>query len=92
MKSTIFAVLAITLGLVSGCASTVSQACDRADECNSLSGETVDECVDRNEKALDGFTDAKRADCENAVDKCLENESCENFSSCLGAAFANECR
>jgi hypothetical protein len=80
--------LAMTLGaaLLGGCTSTAKAGCKKADECNVLSGESVEGCTERAQKALDNLTSGQRSDCEKELNDCVDKSSCDGFKTCLGDA------
>lgn len=83
MKKTIvcLGVLAVTLLFASGC-SQVKNACERADECNLLTGESVEGCIDRMENCYEDFTDDEQADWDEDMKNCLDYEGCDRFTGC----------
>lgn len=74
-------VFAVAIAL-SACGSTAGDLCNRLDECNLLQNQSVDECTDATEDALDDLSDGARSDCEDSINECLEFESCSNFANC----------
>jgi hypothetical protein len=85
----IHAALTIAAALLLGaCATpdTVQNVCDRmVDECHlTKPGISTRDCVEKLDKALDGFSTSERKDVERMWDDCLGYDSCGAFASCLG--------
>ena len=74
------AIWVVCFGLA-GCGSSTDSLCDRRDECRSLNG-SLDECKEALSNQLDDFTSGRRADCERAIDQCLELQACNSFTTC----------
>jgi hypothetical protein len=86
--------LAIALGVGAGCggdddggsSGTVSEGCDRLDECNALRpGLSADECVEMVENDLEALTPSQRNDWDTVMNGCLAFDTCDLFISCLDA-------
>jgi hypothetical protein len=72
--------------LLAGCGgdSLPERACDRADECNLLDGQTHAECVAEGEAILDSLSGAQRDAFVELIEGCLDLETCADFEACLG--------
>ena len=64
--------------------SVASRFCERGDECNLLSGKSVDECTEDVESILADATPSQRKEIEFDLEKCLERPTCGGFADCLG--------
>lgn len=67
---------------LSACGSPAGGLCARLDECNALTGQSVSECTENTERALEQFSSNARADCERSIDQCNELSACSNFLDC----------
>lgn len=77
-------ILSVTMILVTAaCSSIEADFCEKLDECNALNGQSVDECTENSEKALEDLADSKRSDCEDEYQDCVDKESCEAFGQCV---------
>ena len=65
-------------------ASIASRFCERGDECNLLSGKSVDECTEDVDAILTDATPSERKEIEFDLEKCLERPTCGGFAECLG--------
>lgn len=82
-------ILGLALGLFAmGCSSDGEVFCEKMDECNFLSGMSVDECSERVDKA---GTEGERADCAACVDEkscsSIDNGSCDADCTALFVAI-----
>ena len=67
--------LVLGLGLLSiGCTSDAEAICDKLDECNSLTGTSVDECT---EEIEDEVSEGAISDCSD----CVDDESCSDLTN-----------
>ena len=67
--------LVVSLGLLSiGCTSDAEVICDKLDECNSLTGTSVDDCTDELE---DEGSENALEDCAD----CVGDESCSDLNN-----------
>ncbi len=65
-----------------------SDACDRANTCNSLSSTTVDQCRDKIRAALGAMSDSARSDAQRAIEGCMSATECTNYGSCIESALS----
>lgn len=85
MKTVAFMMFGLGLALVmfSGCGgSTAMQLCQRADDCNALRGQTVEDCTANVQQNLEDMAPSSRADCEMGLQKCLDFQACDGFLEC----------
>lgn len=68
---------------LAACAPTEQRFCERMDECNALVGVSVDECTSDFADLLTELSDSDEKDCRTTLDRCMENESCDNFVVCV---------
>jgi hypothetical protein len=59
--------------------------CQRLEECNLLTGISVDECIDHVGGCLDDIGERPQRQWQPAVDACLAEELCQDFSECYAA-------
>jgi len=79
----VFAIVA--LSMAAGCgadSSPIEEMCDRLDECNLLVG-SVRGCVENLETEASDLSPSLRKDFDNALDDCLDFNTCELFSACI---------
>ena len=74
--------LIVCVAFLSGCFNDAETICEKADECNILVGQSVEECVEDVEKQ---GTDSEIEDCAT----CAEEKSC---GSIVAQACDSECR
>jgi hypothetical protein len=58
------------------------RTCERLDSCNDLIG-SVEECIEKVDRELDGLTKSERADTELALNGCLALQQCDAFIACI---------
>jgi len=84
LKNICFILVAVTSAVAcGGSADTVSETCERLDDCNVL-GTSINDCREELELALDQATPSVQADWETLMNDCLEFEGCSTFLSCAG--------
>ena len=59
-----------------------AQVCEKFDECNVLSGESVSECTDAWSSMLDDLSESERHDCESDLAECVGKHACADFLQC----------
>ena len=78
--------LVIIIALLAGCdsASKTEEFCNRAETCNLLRN-SVEECVEDLDAALDDLPESDREELLYEVQECLDRPSCSGFRSCVEA-------
>lgn len=59
----------------------VDDFCERLDTCNLLD-QSVEDCIQQSDKALEELTPNELADFETGMQRCLDFQSCNGFESC----------
>jgi glucosylceramidase len=62
--------------------------CQKAGDCDSLSGITASQCRDVVNNSLQSMTSAGRSDSESALNGCLAMADCASFGTCIDTALA----
>lgn len=79
----------IILLVACSCTSTPDDFCNRASSCNYLAT-SVDECVESLNSALGMLSDSERSAAEGQLQDCIDQSSCSEFASCIGALATAE--
>jgi len=91
MLRTVFAAGLLAFA-ISGCGnsgkSIAGDVCQKADDCNSLSGISAAQCKDVVTQSLGALSSAARSDAEKALDACLSAADCASISGCIEGALA----
>ncbi len=79
MRNLIFLCIAITCA----CAhDPIQDACQRADECNALTG-SVQECTEDFDSGLNKLPQSDQDEYRQEVTDCLDHASCSAFVTCI---------
>lgn len=74
----------VSVMVAGGCTSSslTEEYCERADHCNALVN-SVDECIDTIDTALDRLSSSQRDELKHEVRECLDHPSCTGFRDCI---------
>jgi glucosylceramidase len=79
--------LAIGAGCHKNSTDLAASVCQKAGDCNSLSGITADQCRNVVNTSLQSMSSTGRADAESALNGCLAMADCTTFGSCIDTAL-----